>query len=148
MPAPARLTGLWLRHSNGDGTNENRSLVLRTGNGRYRDPEYCLGSIRGLPSTNQSFRPAYSWPAGPRVYRRCVVSRGRRGDLVATDSTNRGSGISRDLPYLWPVLVASVLCCASHARFSHRYLHFHRVRACSTATLSRAWSHGLRRDWI
>src|ERR1700744_4786373 len=79
MPDPARLTGLWLRHSNGDGTNESGNLVLRIGNGGYRHPEYRLGSIRGLASTNKSFRTAYSWSAGTRVYRRCMVSRGRRG---------------------------------------------------------------------
>src|SRR5258707_8815937 len=106
--------GLVIEYSKGDETDATRSLVLRPGNRRYRDPGYCLGSIRGLPSTDTSLRPAYSWPAGTRVHRRCLVSRSRPGDLVAAHRTDRGSGISTDLLYLCAIVAASVLCCAAY----------------------------------
>ena len=89
----------------------------------------------------KALRPACSWPAGTRVYRWCVAGRGRRGDLVATDRTDRGSGISHDLPYLCACsgCLDSMLCTPCFG-FRHRCLDFHLVRHCSTGDVGRAWS--------
>src|SRR5277367_2842384 len=107
----------------GDRRNESRSLVLRPGNGCYRDPGSCLGSIRGLSPTDTSARP-YSWRTCARVPRGCLAGRGRHGDLVATYRTVGSSGISHCLPYLCVVLGASVVCYEPQVWFWSRGHHF------------------------
>src|SRR5271163_1886536 len=93
----------------GDRRNESRSLVLRPGNGCYRDPGSCLGSVRGLAPTDTIAR-SYFGRTCARVSCRFLAGRGRHGDLVATYRTVGSSGISRDLPYFCLVVGAAVVC--------------------------------------